>query len=213
MNVSKRVLVCLFVAMLLSWTGVAQEKSTSRRDDSQAEGASRSGSADARARDTYKLDYTVTELEDGRKLNTRTYSLMCENEANPQGGGRWGAHLRVGSRVPVATAVPASGGTANGGGGSSPTSIQYIDIGMNIDANMDTMEDGALTLYSMVEMSSVADNASPAGSFAAPVIRQLRASTNSVLTPGKPIVLSTADDVGSKRRFEVQVVATKVSGR
>ena len=205
MNVSKRVLVCLFAAMLLSWTAAAQEKGTSKRDDSQAEAASRSGSSDARARDTYKLNYTVTELEDGKKLNTRTYSLMCENEASSQAS-RWGAHLRVGSRVPVATGsfVPAP---SNGG-----TQFQYIDIGMNIDANMNTMDDGGLTLASTVEMSSVAESG-VAGTSTNPVIRQLRASTNSVLTPDKPIILSTADDVGSKRRFEVQVVATKVSGR
>src|SRR4051812_8807501 len=213
MNVSKRVLVCLFAAMLLSWTGMAQEKSTSRRDDPQAEGASRSGSADARARDTYKLDYTVTELEDGRKLNTRTYSLMCENETNPQGGGRWGAHLRVGSRVPVATGSFAPAASNGGGPSTVNTQFQYIDIGMNIDANMNTIDDGGLTLASTVEMSSIAEPASSTNGINNPVIRQLKASTNSVLTPGKPIVLSTADDVGSKRRFEVQVVATKVSGR
>jgi hypothetical protein len=212
----KKVLVCLVALISLSWTVAAQEKGTSKQDESQSSTTSRSSSAEARPRDTYKLDFTVTELEDGKRLNARTYSLMCENPRTDVGGSRWGAHMRVGSRVPVATTVPAVGGATNGGGGgstSSPASIQYIDVGMNIDANVDTLEDGALTLYSMVEMSSVAENSSPAGSFTAPVIRQLRASTNSVITPGKPIVLSTADDVGSKRRFEVQVVATKVSGR
>jgi len=211
MNVSKRVLVCLFAAMLLSWTAAAQEKGTSKRDDSQAEAASRSGSSDARARDTYKLNYTVTELEDGKKLNTRTYSLMCENEASSQAS-RWGAHLRVGSRVPVATGSFAPAASNGGGPSTVNTQFQYIDIGMNIDANMNTMDDGGLTLASTVEMSSVAESG-VAGTSTNPVIRQLRASTNSVLTPDKPIILSTADDVGSKRRFEVQVVATKVSGR
>ena len=211
MNVSKRVLVCLFAAMLLSWTAAAQEKGTSKRDDSQAEAASRSGLSDARARDTYKLDYTVTELEDGKKLNTRTYSLMCENEASPQAS-RWGAHLRVGSRVPIATGSSAPAASNGGGPSTVNTQFQYIDIGMNIDANMNTMDDGGLTLASTVEMSSVAESG-VAGTSTNPVIRQLRASTNSVLTPDKPIILSTADDVGSKRRFEVQVVATKVSGR
>jgi len=212
----KRVLVCFVAAMLLSWTAAAaQEKPNHKQDDSQAPASSRGSSSDMRARDTYKLDYTVTELEDGRKLNTRTYSLMCENETDPQvgSGSRWGAHLRVGSRVPVATGsfAPAA---ANGGGASTVnTQFQYIDVGMNIDANMNTMNDGGLTLSSTVEMSSVAESGAATTSMANPVIRQLRAATNSVLTPGKPIVLSTADDVGSKRRFEVQVVATKVSGR
>jgi general secretion pathway protein D len=211
----KRVLVCFVALMLLSWTAVAQEKGTSKQDESQAPATRRSGSPEAQSRDTYKLDYTVTELEDGRKLNTRTYTLMCENETDPHvgAGGRWGAHLRVGSRVPVATGSFMPGGGENKASALVNTQFQYIDVGMNIDAGMNITDDGGLTLASTVEMSSVAEPNTAGGSMTNPVIRQLRASTNSVITPGKPIVLSTADDVGSKRRFEVQVVATKVSGK
>jgi hypothetical protein len=210
----KRVLVCFIAVMLLSWTAAAQEKSAGKQDSQRSENNNRSSSAEARSRDTYKLDYTVTELEDGRKLNTRTYSLMCETQPRQLGGGGtlWGgAHLRVGSRVPIATV-----GFAPGDKGANPilnTQFQYIDVGMNIDANMFNTDDGGLTLASTVEMSSIAEPTSPTNGINNPLIRQLKASTNSLLTPGKPVVLSTADDVGSKRRFEVQVVATKVSGR
>jgi hypothetical protein len=120
--------------------------------------------------------------------------------------------LKVGSRVPVATGSYSPG---HGDGATPlPTQFTYLDVGMNIDAWIEPTADGGLTLNSSVEMSSVAEtstpNQSPGQVNALPVIRQLRASTNSAITPGKPVVISTADDVASHRQFQIQVVATKI---
>ena len=57
------------------------------------------------ARETYRLDYTITEMEDGKKINTRTYSVMCEDEGSQTRG-----VLKVGSRIPVSTGAPSPGG-------------------------------------------------------------------------------------------------------
>lgn len=149
----------------------------------------------APARETYRLDYTITEMEDGKKVNSRTYSVMCEDEGSQTRG-----ILKVGSRVPVAT-----GPTAPGGAGASFT---YLDLGMNIEARLSNVADG-LSLQSDVEMSSVADSTVP-NQASAPVIRQLRVTTNNAIIVGKPVVISTADDVASHRQFQIQVVATKL---
>lgn len=149
------------------------------------------------ARETYRLDYTITEMEDGKKVNARTYSVMCEDRGGSTKGG-----LKVGSRIPVAT-----GPTSPGGGLS--TQFTYLDLGVNIDAYLENTSSGELSLTSSIEMSSVADSTS-ANQVAAPVIRQLKLYSNNAIGIGKPIVISSADDVASHRQFQIQVVATKV---
>jgi len=155
----------------------------------------------APTRETYRLDYTITELEDGKKVNSRTYSVMCED----QGSGTRGS-LKVGSRIPVVS------GSSDVPGGTRAVAAQftYLDVGMNVESRLSITSDNSLSLQSDVEMSSVADNPPAPGQPNAPVIRQLRVTTNNAITPGKPIVISTADDVASHRQFQIQVVATKL---
>jgi hypothetical protein len=135
-------------------------------------------------------------MEDGKKVNTRTYSVMCEDEGSPTRG-----NLKVGSRVPVATGAPSPGGGA--------MSFTYLDVGVNIEARLTNLADGTLSLQSEIEMSSVADTTA-IGELREPVIRQLKVSANNSITVGKPIVISTADDVASHRQFQVQVLAMKL---
>ncbi|MBV8206898.1 MAG: hypothetical protein JO041_08905 [Acidobacteria bacterium] len=150
----------------------------------------------APARDTYRLDYTITELEDGKKLNARAYTVMCEDE-----GGATRGELKVGSRVPVISS----------GKGSPVQEFTYLDIGINITAWLTVMSDGGLTLESHVEMSSMADAESVGqGIVPPPVIRQLKVSTNGGIAASKPVTIATADDVTSRRQFQIQVTATKL---
>src|SRR5262249_16496072 len=114
------------------------------------------------ARDSYKLDFTFSETEGGRKLNSRTFTVMCEDQ-----GGRTAGHLRVGSRVPVAS------GPAPGGG---MPQFNYMDVGMRIDANLTATVDGGLTLSTTVDVSSLADPGSTTG--LPPVLRTMQFSAN-----------------------------------
>jgi hypothetical protein len=168
----------------------------------QPKPAASSGDYDHReaARESYKLDFTFSELDGNKKVNSRTYTVMCEDLA-----GRTMGHLRIGSRVPVAI-----GGTAPGGGPSVATQFQYMDVGMKIDAILTATKDGGLSLATTVDVTSLAEPAGATGGLP-PVVRSMQFNSNSGITPGKPVVLSTADDVGSNRRFEVQVVATKLN--
>ena len=143
-------------------------------------------------RDTYRLDYTITELEDGKKLNSRTYTLTCQDDSK--------GVLKVGSRVPISTGASPGGGSIN---------LTYLDVGMNIDATVRPHPAGQLVLRSMVEMSSIADTTAP-NQAAAPVIRQFRSDSENAVPVGRPVVIAVADDVASHRQFQIQVVATRL---
>jgi hypothetical protein len=43
-----------------------------------------------------------------------------------------------------------------------------------------------------------------------PVIRQIKMSGSTVVTPGKPIVIGSADDPTSNRQFQLEVTVTKL---
>ncbi|HXZ70657.1 MAG TPA: hypothetical protein VEH31_07285, partial [Streptosporangiaceae bacterium] len=142
----------------------------------------------------YHLDYVIRELDSGKVINQRKYSLSVEGSGRRESG-----HVRVGRRVPVAVA-----GTA---AGPNPQ-YTYMDVGLNLDCNLQEQADGLL-LQTMVEMSSVVTG----GELAAPgvpVTRQARASMASLLTLGKPTVIGTLDDVDSTHTYQIEVTATRM---
>jgi hypothetical protein len=149
-------------------------------------------------RNSYRLDFTLTELDGGKKVNSRNYAVICQDL-----DGRTSGMLRVGSRVPVPVNLSP--------GGATPNQFQYMDVGVNIDATIEQTADG-LTMYATADVSSLAENPNdPRTSTSVPVVRQMKFRSYTSFTPGKPLVLSTADDVASNRRFEVTVVATKLA--
>ena len=79
------------------------------------------GESQLKPSDSYKVDFIVNELDSGKKINSRSYSMLLRAEALPKWTDR--QHLRVGSRVPV----PIGPGT----------NVQYQDVGMNIDCPPD----------------------------------------------------------------------------
>src|SRR5713101_1665385 len=67
---------------------------------------------------TYRLEFVLTEFENGKKVNARSYQMVVHSNAGRQSA-------RVGSRVPIAT-----------GGSGTITQFNYQDIGVNIDARL-----------------------------------------------------------------------------
>jgi hypothetical protein len=187
----KSLFMLIATTLLVAGLGTAQDAKPSPQSQQSMPNAHQSP-----ARETYRLDYTITEMEDGKKINSRAYSVMCEDEGSPTRG-----NIKVGSRVPVVTGAPSPGG--------GPANLTYLDVGVNIEARLTNTADGSLSLQSEIEMSSIADGTVP-NQASAPVIRQLRSSTNNAITVGKPVVISVADDVGSHRQFQIQVVATRL---
>lgn len=140
-----------------------------------------------RPKKTYRLTYTITDSEEGKKLGSQRFSLVVLS------GGR--TTMKNGSKVPVVT------GSYTAGTGSQSQNT-YLDVGLNIDASLDESENG-MRLRTKVERSSVADEKPGSGT---PVIRQTVLEGTSTLVAGKPVVLGSMDIPGSTRHLDMEVV-------
>jgi hypothetical protein len=130
----------------------------------------------------YKMDLTVREMDGTKTLSTRTYNLT-------QRESYWGM-LRVGNRLPITD--------KNG-------NFQYIDIGLNLDSQIQGRDDDVALNWRM-EFSSVA----PELSEGKPVVRSVKNDGQTLLIPGKQVQLSSIDDVNTSHRFVFELTATKV---
>jgi len=142
--------------------------------------------------ESYKVEFTVSELDSGKKINSRSYSIQIRAEAIP----KWSdtKRLRVGSRVPIST--------GNHG-------FQYMDVGMNIDCRLLPMGNGKVAVGTNVEYSSL--EGVPAHETENPVIRNVRSDVEAIVSLDKPTVLAEIDDVASTHRFVFEVKVTKIS--
>ena len=137
----------------------------------------------------YKLEFVLRELQDGKLINTRNYMMTVEN-------GDWG-RTKTGSHVPVRT-------------GPADQSVQYVDVGVNIDCRAVGRDDYA-SLNTTVEVSSFALPEQTSGtSGLPPVLRQARANMAAVVPVNKQTVIGVIDDANSTKRYEIAVTATKM---
>jgi len=144
-----------------------------------------------RVKKAYRLTYTLTDIDGGKRGGTQSFSLVVAY------GER--ATLKQGSRVPIMT------GTYDTANSTPETQIQYVDVGLSIVASANAYAEG-LHLSSKVEQASVADQKS-AASPQNPVLNQTVLDATSNLAPGKPQVLGSIDLPGTSRRQEVAVIA------
>ena len=139
----------------------------------------------------YRLDFTITEFDDGKKINARNYTLLAQVGFSP-------SMLRIGGRMPVRIQSNSS---------NMPSQFQYFDLGMNIDCSV-REKDAALILDTRIDSSSMAPQVEE--STHQPIERQWRSQVKSVVTPGKPTVILSMEDPTSKGKFQVEVTATKM---
>src|ERR1700683_2780235 len=95
-------------------TGCAQETASSK-GSTQTEPTtdSKQKSSEPKAVEAYDLEFSINELEDGKKINSRQYSLkLTTNDSN---------EIKIGTRIPVET---------------KEGEFQYLDVGTNIWAQM-----------------------------------------------------------------------------
>ena len=158
-----------------------------------------------RVGDNYRLDFTLTELDNGKKTATHTYSLIVQRGRGFEESRR--TSFKVGSRLPIAVTsfVP---GTNGGGMNPVNTQFNYHDVGVNMDCRLYGPDDD-LTLNGNVEISSIAGSVDIGGA-QQPIVRQARSEFTVAVVPGKPITVAGLDSVESTRRVDVEVVATKL---
>jgi type II secretory pathway component GspD/PulD (secretin) len=112
------------------------------------------------------------------------------------------AIVKQGGKMPIVT------GTTDAGNSAQNSQVQYIDIGLTIEATVEGSA-SALRLRTKVEQSSVADQRA-ASSVQDPTFRQTGLEAMAALVPGKPLVLGSLDIPGTTRREEVSVVSELV---
>jgi hypothetical protein len=144
----------------------------------------------------YRLDFSINELENGKKINSRHYSMDL-TAGSPN-------EIKIGTRVPVAT------GPRDAGNPLANLQFQYMDIGTNIWANLreggDDLQLEIRSDVSNLDMSPARDH----DALSAPIVRQIKINGSTLLMTGKPIIIGTMDDPNSNREFQLEVIATKL---
>jgi hypothetical protein len=191
----KRTLLVAGLSFMIAAFGCA--RMACAQEESKESGASKTARAEDSV-DAYRLDVSFNELEDGKKLNTRHYSIDLT-------GGR-PEDIKIGSRVPVVTANCNSSSVSSPSGGASEQ-YQYLDLGTHLMAQL--ISHGELRVSG--DISSLDTSAGPETSARlGPVIRQIKIEGSTALVLGKPILIGSADDPNSKRQFQLEVTVTKL---
>ncbi len=135
----------------------------------------------------YKLDFVVKEVEGGKALNSRNYSMIASTDKTAGPGS-----IRAGSRVPVPT-------TPDG------KQFNHYEIGTNIDIRAVQEVGGDLSMVLTAELSTmIQDAATP------PVVRQNKWSSNIVVAARKPSIVFSSDDATTKRQMQLELTATPI---
>jgi type II secretory pathway component GspD/PulD (secretin) len=137
-----------------------------------------------KAEGEYRLELKINELDDEKKLNSRTYSLLAK--------GHEVSRLRIGSRLPI----------------HGNDKEIYIDVGKNIDCRIWTESEHSMGLRLTVEVSGVAEHGAAEPERSDPVIQQSKIETSSLLELGKPVMVSSFYDSSSKHTVQIEVTAT-----
>jgi hypothetical protein len=161
------------------------ENSASKQSETREETKS-SAKPSQRQATAYRFDFSINELEDGKKLNTRKYSM---NLSDYSGGGQ---DLKIGTRVPIR---------------SEDTKFQYLDIGTSIHARLPWSTPPTLDVIAEFTGFASPEEATKGDH---PLLRQMRISGSTTLILNKPMIIGSVADPNSKREFELEVTATKL---
>jgi len=142
----------------------------------------------------YKLSFALYELEDGKRVNQRDYTMIAKANVNPS------PSIRISTRVPIY---------------SEEKKMQYIDAGLTLNCNV--VDHGAgkiqahceIAISGFVRPDQIPENRGNAVA-PAPVLRSTNSNTWAILTPGKPSVIATVDDINSAKRMQIEMTATKL---
>jgi type II secretory pathway component GspD/PulD (secretin) len=143
-------------------------------------------------RKLYRLTYTITDIDGGKRLGSQQFTLLVTSGEK--------STFKQGSRVPIVTGTT-FGETQN-------TQVQYLDVGLAIEASVSGSPD-SLNMHTKIEESSLAEER-PVTTAQDPVVRQTVFDESSQLSHGKPLTLGSLDLPGTTRSQQVEVVAELV---
>jgi type II secretory pathway component GspD/PulD (secretin) len=137
-----------------------------------------------RPKKVYRVTYSVSDVENGKKTGTQHYALVVASGSK--------GILKEGKRIPLVTG-------ATGENAAQNSQVQYIDVGVNIEASIEGQ--GLKTKF---VLSGVAEEKSGVGP-QDPVIQQTMVESSASLTGNKPIVLGSVEVPGTTRHEEIEV--------
>lgn len=143
-----------------------------------------------RPKKVYRVTFTITDTDGGKKTGAQHYAMVIvgDNKSN----------IKLGNRVPIVT------GSAEKDGSGSNTQIQYLDVGINIEAAIN-----GVGLITKIEQTHVSDEKSPV-SIQDPVVHQTTLQAASTFVPGKAVALGSIDIPGTTRHQDIEAVAELV---
>jgi hypothetical protein len=140
---------------------------------------------------SYRVDFLVNETEDGKRINSRQYSMNLSAGDNHE--------VKIGTRVPFE---------------QKPGEFTYLDVGTNLWCRLRDRADVAglgndvlLSVRSEISNFAVPEQQ---GQNVRPLLRQLKIEASTVAQLGKPMVVGSVDDPNSKRQFQLEVTVTKL---
>jgi type II secretory pathway component GspD/PulD (secretin) len=140
-----------------------------------------------RPRKTYRVTYTFTDMDNGKPVGVQHLTLLVVAGEK--------SIVKHGNRVPIVT------GMFEKEGPSQSSQVQYLDVGLTIEASLDSDR-----LHSKVEQSNISDEKSGIG-MQDPVVHQTMLEATSDLGPGKNSVLGSLDIPGTTRHQQIEAVA------
>jgi type II secretory pathway component GspD/PulD (secretin) len=143
-----------------------------------------------RPKSAYRVTYTFTDFDGGKRLGSQQYSLDVMQGAHSE--------LKQGTKVPIVT------GSYSHDSSSSETQTQFEDVGLKIEAWTEGVQ-----LHTHIERSSLSDEKSGVGP-QDPIIRETALQGLTLLHEGKPVVLGTLDVPGTGRRQQIEVATEAI---
>ncbi|MBZ5680383.1 MAG: hypothetical protein LAO24_09790 [Acidobacteriia bacterium] len=178
------------LGFMIGWgaAGLAQEGAQAKptpEAKTTAQGKAEAAATTEKPVHAYRLDFSVNELEDGKKINTRQYSLnLNADDAN---------EIKIGTRVPVE---------------SGHEQFQYMDVGTSIWCRIGERPDGvALAVRADISNFAIPDQGTHESR---PVVRQFKINASTLALLGRPMVVGSVDDPNSKRQFQLEVTVNRL---
>jgi type II secretory pathway component GspD/PulD (secretin) len=168
----------------ISVSGTAEEIQTAQQMISELD----------RPKKVYRLTYTITQFDDGKRAGSQSFSLIVPADGR--------SDLKQGIKVPIVTGSTDAGSSASSA--QVNTQVQYLEVGLKIEATL-----SGTSLHTKLEQSSVAEEKSGMGA-QDPIVHQTVLEGVSTLTQGKPMVLGSLDFPGTTRREDIEVAAETV---
>jgi len=148
-----------------------------------------------------RVQVVLSRFQGEKKISSLPYTLTVNSDSR---SGRGIASLRLGTQVPITTMSRPGGGDDKAA--LVPT-VQYRDVGTNVDCYVTALDDGRFRLDLTVEDSSV--EAGTATS-AHPTFKSFRTSDQLLLRDGQSAQYSTATDKINGDVWKVDVTLTVV---